>query len=39
MEDCKVKVGDIVRIVDHDELERQGYKKVTLGYAHETKMR
>ena len=38
MEDCKVKVGDIVRIVDHDELERQGYKKVMLGYIHETKM-
>lgn len=38
MEDCKVNMGDIVRIVDHDELERQGYKKVVLGYAHETKM-
>lgn len=38
MEDCKVKVGDIVRIVDHDELIRQGYKKVALEYAHETKM-
>lgn len=37
MEDCKVKVGDIVRIVDHDELEMQGYKKVALGYAYETK--
>lgn len=38
MENCKIKVGDIVRIVDHDELERQGYKKIALGYAHETKM-
>lgn len=38
MEDCKVKLGDIVRIVDHDELERQGYEKVTLGYVHNTKM-
>ena len=32
MEDCKVKVGDIVRIVDHDELIRQGYKKGAPGY-------
>lgn len=38
MEDCKVNVGDIVRIVDHDELERQGYEKIALGYAHKTKM-
>lgn len=38
MEDCKVKLGDIVRIVDHDELERQGYEKISLGYAHKTKM-
>lgn len=38
MEECKVKLGDIVRIVDHNELKRQGYKKVALGYAHETKM-
>nr|DAG37087.1 MAG TPA: protein of unknown function DUF4830 [Caudoviricetes sp.] len=38
MKECKVKVGDIVRIVDHDELERQGYKKIALGYACETKM-
>ena len=38
MEDCKVKVGDIVRIVDHDELERQGYKATVTGYNHPTKL-
>lgn len=38
MEDCKVKVGDIVRIVDHDELERQGYKQSLSGYTHPAKM-
>ena len=32
MEECKVKVGDIVRVVDHDELIRQGYKKDAPGY-------
>lgn len=32
MEECKVKVGDIVRIVDHDELIRQGYKKDAQGF-------
>ena len=30
MEDCKVKLGDVVSIVDHNELERQGYKKEKL---------
>ena len=38
MEDCKVKVNDIVRIVDHDELEKQGYKATSAGYTHPTKM-
>lgn len=38
MEDCKVKVNDIVRIVDHDELEKQGYKATLSGYTHPTKM-
>lgn len=38
MEDCKVKVGDIVRIVDHGELEKQGYKATPGGYTHPTKM-
>lgn len=38
MEDCKVKVGDIVRIVGNDELERQGYKRTPGGYTHPTKM-
>ncbi len=34
MEECKVKVGDIVRIVDHDELIRQGYTNAPSGYYH-----
>lgn len=38
MEDCKVKVNDIVRIVDPDELEKQGYKRNSFGYIHPTKM-
>lgn len=38
MEECKVKVGDIVRIVDHDELIRQGYTKTAPGYCCSGKM-
>lgn len=38
MKDCKVKVGDIVRIVDHSKLEKRGYKAMPTGYAHPTKM-
>lgn len=38
MKDCKVKVGDIVRIVDHSKLEKRGYKATLTGYAHPTKM-
>lgn len=34
MEECKVKVGDIVRIVDHDELIRQGYTSNISGFYH-----
>lgn len=38
MKDCEVKMGDIVRIVDHSKLEKQGYKAMPTGYAHPTKM-
>lgn len=38
MKDCKVKVGDIVRIVNRDELEKQGYKATLTGYTHPTKI-
>lgn len=33
MEDCKVKIGDIVRVVDHDELKKQGYIRTAVGCA------
>lgn len=38
MENCKVNVGDIVRIVDHSKLEKQGYKAILSGYVHPTKI-
>lgn len=34
MADCKIKVGDIVRIVGHDELMRQGYTSSISGFYH-----